>query len=131
MPVVLNAQMDDSVSLFQTNIHCICVSVPGDIREGFLADAKDGRRLFGLKFQIFMADDTAARNAGPSLKIPALPFNRRDKAEIVKHSGSQLSHDALDGCDGRIDLFLHRTNAFLRSTSLSRAQFVGQESAKP
>ncbi len=57
-----------------------------------------------------MTHDTLTGNAGAALKITALPFDRRYQSQIIKHTGTQLRHDALNRGNRTIYLLLHAAN---------------------
>lgn len=58
--------------------------MPGHVGQRLLTNPEDGRRLFRINSQIFVTDRAVTDDARASLKIPALPFDRRDPEEVQR-----------------------------------------------
>lgn len=77
-PIVLYFQHQHAVMLFQSNRNGRRIGMPSDIRQRFLANTKHRRGAPRFDGKVILVGVQSTGNAGPALKVVALPLNGRD-----------------------------------------------------
>ena len=72
------------------------------IRQGFLKDTKNRRRLLLLQNEVFSGAIIPTHDTRASLKLLRLPFESRRQPEIVQDAGAQFRSSPSDDMYGRI-----------------------------
>src|SRR5579884_308492 len=106
--IVADLQAKVIFDLLQTDLNFIGVSVPNNICEGLLKNAKHRRRAVSVERDLLRPGGELTLQPCPVFKLLDLPFHGRRESQIVEHHRPHLGGDSSNVPDGGIHQLGHR-----------------------